>query len=261
MQPAFDLFSDIFAYRDNVLTRLDPRVKLVVAGIAILTIIVSSHVFLPLTVFAVSLTTVLALRLPLRLVMMRLAAPMGIVCVLVILQSLLIGSTPIFSFSVMGWSINFMREGAWRGILMGSRVLGAVSVVLLLSSVTQAHQIFQALRWLGVPKGWVEVAMLMYRYIFALLDQACDVMAAQRLRLGYAGLRRSVTSLGNLAGAVLVQSMDQATRTYDAMKLRGYKGYMPFGPLRSLSTREIWIMGILTGIMLCTYLLIEWAPL
>ena len=71
-----------------------------------------------------------------------------------------------------------MREGALHGALLGTRVLGAVSVLLLLSSTARAHQIFNALRWFGVPKGWVEVGMLMYRYIFMLLDLAADVMNA-----------------------------------------------------------------------------------
>ena len=107
---------------------------------------------------------------------------------------------------------------------MGSRVLGSVSVVLLLSSVTPAHRIFHSLRWLGVPRGWVEIATLMYRYIFTLLDQTADVLAAQRVRLGYSGLKRSLVSLGVLTGAVIVQSLEQATRTYEAMSLRGYQG-------------------------------------
>ena len=172
MQPVFELFSDILAYRDNTLTRIDPRVKLVLAILAIIGVILSTGFAFPLAIFAASLAGMLAIRIPARLILVRLAAPLGIVLVVILLQSLLVGSTPLFSISLFGWKIGVMREGVLHGALLGTRVLGAVSVLLLLSSTTRAHQIFHALRWLGVPKGWVEVGMLMYRYIFMLLDQA-----------------------------------------------------------------------------------------
>jgi cobalt/nickel transport system permease protein len=146
-------------------------------------------------------------------------------------------------------------------LLMGSRVLGSVSVVLLLSSVTPAHRIFHSLRWLGVPRGWVEIAALMYRYTFTLLDQTADVLAAQRVRLGYSGLKRSLASLGVLAGAVIVQSMEQATRTYEAMSLRGYQGHMPFGPLPALSRKDLWTLGLVGAGVIGIQVVLEWGLL
>ena len=44
----------------------------------------------------------LTIRLPVRLVLVRLAVPMGIVVVLILLQTFLIGSTPLFTFSLLG---------------------------------------------------------------------------------------------------------------------------------------------------------------
>ena len=125
-----------------------------------------------------------------------------------------------------------------RGVLLGSRVLGAVSVMLLLSSVTPAYKIFGALRWFHVPEGWVEIALLVYRYTFVLLDQTADIASAQRVRLGYSSLGRSLSSAGVLAGTVVARSMDQAMRTYEAMTLRGYQGRLPMGPLAELKARD-----------------------
>ena len=103
--------------------------------------------------------------------------------------------------------------------------------MLLFSLVTPAHRIFHALLWFRIPQGWVEIAMLMYRYIFSLLDDTADVAAAQRVRLGYNGTRRSLSSIGSLAGAVIIRSLDQAAHTHEAMSLRGYGGLIPFAPL------------------------------
>jgi len=261
LQPVFELFSDIFAYRDNVLTRVDPRVKLVLAVQAIIGVIISTGFAFPPAVFAASLTAMFAIRMPARLILVRLAAPLGIVLVVILLQSLFVGSTLLLSISLFGWKIEVMQEGALHGALLGTRVLGAVSVLLLLSSTTRAHQIFHALRWFGVPKGWVEVGMLMYRYIFMLLDQAADVMDAQRVRLGYASLRRSLSSAGVLAGTVIKVAMDQGIRTCEAMELRGYKGYMPFSALPSISSKDLWILCLTSGALVIAYIRLEWGAL
>jgi cobalt/nickel transport system permease protein len=247
----FELFSDIFTCRDNALRRIDPRPKLVAAFAAIVTVILSTHVALPLAVFAACLLTLAILRMPMKLVLLRLAAPLGVALMVLALQTLLIGETPLARWPVAGAHLTLFREGLDRGVLIASRVLGAVSVMLLLSFVTPAHQIFNSLRWFRVPTGWVEIAMLMYRYVFALIELTDDMVEAQRLRLGYDGARRSLSSLGTLAGAVTLRSLEQAIHTHEAMMVRGYRGSIPFGPLPHLATRDRWIMALAPLIALC----------
>jgi len=261
LQPVFELFSDIFAYRDNILTRVDPRVKLLLAILATVGVILSTGPAFPLAIFAAGLAAMLAIRMPARIILARLAAPLGIVLVVILLQSVLVGSTLLLNIPLFGWKIAVMREGALHGALLGTRVLGAVSALLLLSSTARAHQVFHALRWFGVPKCWVEVAMLMYRYIFMLLDQAADVMDAQRVRLGYSSLRRSLSSTGVLAGTVMKVAMDQGIRTYEAMELRGYKGYIPFGALPRICSKDLWILCLTSAAIVIAYIRLEWGAL
>jgi cobalt/nickel transport system permease protein len=253
----FDLFSDIFTYRDNVLTRLDPRVKLLIAFAALIAIVTAERAAFPLVFLALSLGSVAALRIPAKLVAARLAAPLSIVAVLVVLQTFLVGTTPLFSVSIAGWELAARVEGLHRGAVLGSRVLGAVSVVFLLSIVTPAHRIFQALRWFGISRNWLEIAILMYRYIFVLMDRVADLAAAQKLRLGYTSAKRSLSSFGALAGATLIHSIEQAERTHHAMRLRGYRGTMPCGALPPLSGRDGRILA-LTLTAIAAVRLLEW---
>jgi cobalt/nickel transport system permease protein len=253
-----DLFSDIFTYRDNSWTRMDPRGKLVLSLAAILGVLLSTGMVFPLTVFAFGLGAMFSLRLPPKLVVARLAAPLGIVVVLVFLQAVFLGRTEIFSFSLLGIRVTCKQEGVWRGLLMGSKVLGAVSVMLWLSLVTPAHKIFHALHWFRMPRGWVEIAMLMYRYIFSLLDDTADVAAAQKVRLGYRGIKRSLSSFGALAGAVIIRSFDQASSTHEAMILRGYKGFIPFGPMPAMGRTDRLKMASGLAILAAAYLVLEW---
>ncbi|MBI5419714.1 MAG: cobalt ECF transporter T component CbiQ [Deltaproteobacteria bacterium] len=252
-----ELFSDIFAGRDNALVRLDPRAKLSVAVAGILAALFSGGATLPIAVFVVCLSGLFAVRIPARWVLARLAGPAVIASVLVLLQSFLVGATPLFGVSVAGVRFTAMAEGARHGLLLGARVLGCSSIVLLLGSVTPAHRVFHVLRWAGVPGGWVEIAMLTYRYTFVLLDQAAEVSAAQRVRLGYSGPGRSLSSMGILGGTVLLRSVDQASRTAEAMSARGYSGQIGFGPMGPMRRADRLVAGVAPPILLAAYLLAE----
>lgn len=237
-----DLFSDIVACRENALARLDARVKLLAAVAAIVSVLFSRCPFLPLSLLAFSVAALIVLRLPVRLLLWRILSPLGFVLVLVALKALMTGTTPLFKFSLFGWSITLWSEGAEEGVRIGLRVLGAVGVMVLLGAVTPVHRLFHALRWLRFPATWVEIAMLMYRHTFVLLDQTEDVAQAQRVRLGYSNPRRALNSVGTLAGMVLVRSLDQSARTYDAMRLRLYRGQIPFGPFTPLRGRDALVL-------------------
>jgi cobalt/nickel transport system permease protein len=250
MTRSFDLFSDYFARRDNALRRLDARLKLAVALACLVAILSSSRPALPALAFLLSLGTLIILGVPLKLLGQRLLPPLGLVLALFTLQAFLIGSTPMFSISVAGWELVAKREGMLQGALVGSRVLGAVGVLLLLSCVTPAYAIFRTLRWCRVPKEWVEIALLMYRYIFVFLDDASDMVTAQRVRLGYGGFRRSLSSMGALMGGLIVRSLEQSLLTHEAMVARGYAGEFPFGPMPAMRRSERWwLLMALLGIM------------
>jgi cobalt/nickel transport system permease protein len=257
----FNLFSDIFARRENVFTRLDARAKMIVAFALLFTVITSTKELIPLITFAACVLTTIALGIPGKLILFRLLGPLGIVSVLIVLQTFLTKGTILFSFFAGGWEITASWEGLMRGVLMGSRVLGAVSVIILLGSVTPAHKMFQALRWFRVPEGWVEIALLVYRYTFTLLDQTADIAAAQSARLGYSTVRRSISSLGVLAGTVITRSIDQAMRTCEAMELRGYHGSYPFGSLPKMNRSDLCLIAAVIPVITACYLITEWWPL
>jgi cobalt/nickel transport system permease protein len=130
--------------------------------------------------------------------------------------------------------------------------------VLLLSFVTPAYKIFHSLRWFRIPEAWVEMALLVYRYTFALLDHAADIAAAQRTRLGYSTLPRSLASMGVLAGAVVTRSLDQALRTYEAMVLRGYRGGLSLPPLPDMSRKNWRLLVVILPPIAIFYFAQEW---
>lgn len=239
-----DIFSDIFAFRDNALTRMDARVKLLLAMECLVCVVLSQQAVFPLAMWTFCLTVSLAVRIPWRVIVLRLTAPTAVVLVMAVLQSILRGTTPLWVLNLGVAKVVMTKEGVQAGLLTGTRVFGAVSVVFLLSVVTPVHRIFQAMHWFRVPKDWLEIASLMYRYLFTLIDVTMDMAAAQRLRLGYRGTKRSVRSMSELIGIAIIRSLDQAVRTHEAMALRGYNGNLRFGLQPAFSQSDLWVLAL-----------------
>ena len=253
----FELFSDIFTSRDSALGRIDTRVKLTLSLVMICGVLLSSTVYFPLLVLSFTLVTISVVRIPYKIILARLILPLGIVMVIVALKTIMAGSTEIFTVSWAGLKITAYSEGLSEGVLIGVRVLAAVSVTMLLSFVSPAPEIFRALKWFRLPRDLIEIAALMYRYTFILIEQISEVAVAQRVRLGYAGMKRTFSSAGILAGTVVVRSIDQSMQTHEAMVTRCYDGHMPLGPMPRMKSSDWLVFIIFLFFMAGLYFLLE----
>ncbi len=254
----FDLFSDIFTLRESRLSSLDPRTKLFVVACALTTLILSRGFAYPLIVMGSSLLALLAMKIPIRFIALRLLMPTVVVLVFVGLKLLLTHGEPFFHEALWGMTVTITREGLAGGFSMGARVLAAMTLLILFGTVTPAHSIFHALRWMGAPREWVEVALLMYRYIFVLVETTANMATAQRLRLSYMGVRNSLCSAGVLCGAVLLKSIDQAMRAGEAMALRGHAGSFPLTPLKAFSRAQVMVSTGACLFVIAVYGVCEW---
>ena len=93
--------------------------------------------------------------------------------------------------------------------------------MLLLATTTPMSDLLPTLRRAGVPAAVIEVASVVYRLLFVLLDSLRTIREAQTARMGYSSLRRSYRSSGALAAAVLVRSWDRARRMQEGLAGRG----------------------------------------
>jgi cobalt/nickel transport system permease protein len=197
------------------------------------------------------------LRIPVRIIFARFLPPLLVAFTLLLLHALTTGQTPVYSVPVGSWTLVLKEEGLAVGLLQASRVLGAVSVLLLLSAVAPAHELFLGLRWCRFPKVWVEIALLMYRYLFVCLDEASELLDAQRVRLGYGTPRAAISSAGSLMGAVMVRSIEQSARTHEAMLARGYTGEYPFGQMCPLRLRDGLVLAFSVPLLVLIYVCAE----
>lgn len=221
-----EVFSDYFAQKDNFLSRIDARVKMIFIPLLIVTLVCSNKIIVPIIASIISLGFLLSIKIPLKILLLRLTPPLFIAVAVVVMQIFFFGTTPLIQLNFFGWHLIGYEEGLLRGILIMSKVIGSVSLIIFLSMTTSTNKLFNAARWMKMPQVCVEIAMLTFRYIFVLLDDAVTIRDAQRIRLGYSSFSRSMQSAGMLVGTVVIQSYDQSMAIYESMLLRGYSGEM-----------------------------------
>lgn len=221
------------------LTRLDARVKLL-ATLALLVMVLTCRGSLfPLLLALLALGLCRSLGVRALLLLRRLAQPLAIAAMVLLLKTFATGQEPLFSFPLFGLELVAHGDGLREGARIAARITGAVSLLLLLGAATPFTELMAALAWLRVPRGLVDVTHFAWRYLFVLFDDALVVYHAQQNRLGYAGWRRGLRSFGTLAGALVIKAFDNSQAVTTAMVQRGYDGNLPLLRHRPLRAGEV----------------------
>lgn len=217
-------FSDIYARRDNWLTRIDVRIKLCYLVLILAANTWARNIFVPLSFLLASLIFLLSTRIPLRPVIRSMSLPVLFALFILLLKGFHEGEREWISFSVIGYKLVLKKEGILSGLITGSKILGGISVVILFSFTTMISQLCAGLKWFRIPDTIVDILAFMYRYIFLFLDEASVLWNAQRSRLGHTSWMKTIKSLGTMGGLLAIRSIDRSKRTSEAMHARGYKG-------------------------------------
>jgi cobalt/nickel transport system permease protein len=233
-----ELFSEQFK-KDHLLSKIDGRIKLLVALILLAMILSYKGFFFPLFVILFCLLLRAMLRVPFRIFFLRLSEPLFISAVVLFLKTFFSGHLSLFSVSLFGLKIVVYQEGLGEGLMISCRIIGAVSVLTIMGFSTPFTEFMASLSWLKIPKGFIEVMVFAYRYIFVLLDESLVIYHSQKTRLGYTGLRRGISSFGTLTGSLILKVFEHSQNTAMALAQRGFDGRMPMAIGRSFKGSEI----------------------
>ena len=88
---------------------------------------------------------------------------------------------------------------------------------------TPVPDILEVLRKLHCPKLLLELMLLVYRFIFLLLDTASAIMTAQNCRLGNRDWKTSLRSFGMMGSALMLLASRRANQLYVSMEARCYE--------------------------------------
>jgi cobalt/nickel transport system permease protein len=238
---------------DSLLHRIDGRIK---TGVFLASVVLAATLtnwMLALGLWICAVGFFFSLHFGFRDLLVRLLVPLGIAWVVFLSVLFTQGSHPLFVIPLKFFTLTAWQEGAMKGLLLFVRIMAAVTLATLLAFSTPMTEILETLRLCRIPGTIVDIADMMYRYIFILQDTARTMRSAQVSRMGDTGSWvHRVTDTGSIASSILIKSLDRSTRIYQAMLARGYSedatGMRFF--TRPIPTRDKLIGGVSAAAML-----------
>ena len=238
------MFGDDIATGPGLLQRIDPRVKLVtMLGVLVAAALVRNTVVL-LGLYVVTLVVAAASRLKLSFFVKRvwLFIPIftGIVVLPATLNIITKGHIVVpLGHWWFGQRIGMTSAGLQAAALIVSRVAVSISIVVLLTLTTPWAKLMGALRALFVPRMFIQVVGMAYRYIFFLLGSVDDMYTARKSRT--VGVDTDVQAgrafVSATAGALFGKAHALSEEVHMAMVSRGYTGNA-----RSLDSFRVGVM-------------------
>ncbi|WP_406656346.1 cobalt ECF transporter T component CbiQ [Methanolobus sp. ZRKC2] len=200
--------------------------KLAIVTFGILAGVSSNSPFVPFVIaLCMAFATIHFGQIPAKFYLKLLAVPAGFVLVSVVIIAFFFGEgVKLFSFEVLGFTFGVSSAGLKMAMLVLARTLGGMSCLFFLSLTTPMIELFSVLKATKVPDSFIEIAMMMYRYIFVFLEVAMGVKYAQTVRLGYKDFKTSFNSMVMLGTNLFIRSWEQGEKLYVSMNSRCYDG-------------------------------------
>ncbi|HUE98274.1 MAG TPA: cobalt ECF transporter T component CbiQ [Anaerolineales bacterium] len=229
----FDAF-DRYHESESFLHRLDPRVKVVMTVLFIL-----SNALLPdgawiafgfswLFLLIANAFSNLGIGFTFRRSLV--ALPFALIALTVLFS---IPGRPLTSFHFLFWDLTITDAGLLRFVSILIRSWLSVQMAILLVAVARFPDLIHALEHLRVPAILTTIIAFLYRYLFVLADEVFRLMRARESRAAAAPGKKSGGSVawragiaGHMAGQLFLRSYERSDRVYNAMLARGYAGHM-----------------------------------
>ncbi len=224
------MFSEDLAARGGLLQRLDPRLKAVSLLVLLVAVGLVHNVAILVGGYALTLVFAAVSRLPLGLFVKRvwLFVPIftGIVVLPATLSIVTPGDVVLTLWHWHGVPQGFTAQGLTSAALVITRVATSVSLVVLLTLTTPWTRLLAALRALGVPRIFVLIIGMAYRYVFLLLGTVTEMYEARKSRTVTTTRhdRAARRFLAASAGALFGKANHLSEEVHMAMVARGYRG-------------------------------------
>ncbi len=209
---------DTLAEGSSALHRLDPRAKVLATAVFVVSVVsFGKYEIARLLPFFLYPVLVIALAdLPVFFLLRKLLIVSPFVLFVGIFN-------PWFDRAVLVELGPVALSGGWVSFLsLLLRFALTVGAALLLIATTGFTAVCMALEKLGAPRIFAVQLLLLYRYLFILIEESIRMIRAHALRSFGTGLRYRVflQILGNL----LLRTMDRAQRIHMAMLCRAFTG-------------------------------------
>jgi cobalamin biosynthesis protein CbiM/cobalt ECF transporter T component CbiQ len=156
----------------------------------------------------------------------------------------------------------------WSGLPLAAglllRSVAAISCLAFIGWTTPLMEMIPVFQRLGIPAVLIDLALMIYRFLFVTATTLGEMRRAQSWRLGRADYRSRMRALSMLASGLFLRCVQRARRLEDGIESRGYQGRLwVLAPRRAASPGVIaGILAIQAGLFLAAHFSKEmvWLP-
>jgi cobalt/nickel transport system permease protein len=227
---------DTLAYT-NRLRDLPPGEKLLFALASLLLALVS-HPFVQLSIGVwLSIWMIIYARIPVRVYWQMMVAistfllmslPTLIINIIPINQHNLLNSDLLAGVNFAQWYIYVSRSGLIQAEAIFIRAIACSSCLFFILLTIPFVEILTVFRKIGCPVILTELLLLMYRFIFLLIEIAQQMSIAQQVRGGYQNRTRAMYSLSLLIRQLFQKTLERYHQLSLGINARGFQGKFQF---------------------------------
>lgn len=183
----------------------------------------------------VSVAAVAGAQIPLRGWLAVLSVPLSFALLTAVGILLQFGG----SLSQFGVSIDWSALPTAIGLLV--RSFAAISCLAFIGWTTPLMELIPVGARAGIPPVLVDLALMIYRFLFVMTTTLTEMLRAQSWRLGRADFKSRMRAASMLAGGLFVRCIHRVRRLEDGIEARGYDGHLwVLAPERGAS---VWVLG------------------
>ncbi len=218
---------DQYAYI-NRLAHVHPLEKMVLALVTmIICLVFSSPATSLIVILSMAGMVIWLARIPASFFLKLMLAPVAFLLLSVLTVAFVWVKDPaglLWGFNVGCYTVGVTSRGLITAGALLLKSLGAVACLYFLSLTTPMVDILSVLKALRMPPLFIELMSLVYRFIFVLLDTADKIYTSQASRWGYATLKTSYSSLGQLVSNLFTKASRNYQMLYTTLTSRCYTG-------------------------------------
>lgn len=231
----FDLsYLENLAGQDSAVHRLDPRIKVLVAAVFVICVVsFDKYAISAMLPFILFLLVIAGLgNIPVDFIIKKLLVVSPFAIMVGIFNPFL-DQQIIMHVGSVGISGGFL---SFFSILV--RFALTVSAMLILIATTGFNSVCMAMVKLGMPKVFAVQLLMLYRYIFVLIDEGLRMFQARTLR-SFQKRAMSLRTFSFIIGQMLLRTIDRAQRIHLAMLCRGFDGTIRIQQSLQITARDI----------------------
>ena len=218
---------DDYAY-NNKLSKVNPNKKFAIGIFFLCLSLVNPYKYISaIIIIEMSVTIVFIAKIQLKDYIHFIKIPLTFL--LISIARIMINFTKnsemlLHSIKIGSIYIGVSNESINSALHLFCRSLSCLTCIYFVMLTTPFNQLIFILKKLHLPDVFLELSLLMYRFIFIFMEEVSDIRKSQELRFGYINLKNGYNSFGLLVNMLFKRMMIRYDEMSIALDMKLYDG-------------------------------------